>query len=103
MFTGRFGLSSGAGGSLTINGGAATNTYNIQATQAGTTTTLNAGSGNDTVNVGSASGKLDNIQGPLAVHAQAGKTYWIAVGSAEFGDNYRPFELDLTSQKPPLE
>ena len=37
------------------------------------------------------------------VHAQAGRTYWIAVGSGEGGDSYEPFDLELTTTQPPLE
>ena len=49
--------------SLTVNGGTAANTYNVQGTLAGAATTLNAGSGNDAVNVANTSNKLDDIQG----------------------------------------
>ena len=58
--------------SLTVNGGTAANTYNVQGTLAGAATTLNAGSGNDAVNVANTSNKLDDIQGALTVNGQGG-------------------------------
>ena len=58
--------------SLTINGGSAANTYNVQGTLAGAATTLNTGAGDDAINVENAAAMLDDIQGALTVNGQGG-------------------------------
>jgi acrosin len=60
---------------LTVNGGTGGNTFDVLSTAASAPVTLNTGTGADIVNVGPpaaplASGTLDNIQGPLTIHAQ---------------------------------
>jgi hypothetical protein len=57
---------------LTLNGGSAADTYNIQSTGAATPVTANGGAGNDTFNVASGSNNLGNIQGALSVNGGGG-------------------------------
>jgi N-acetylneuraminic acid mutarotase len=52
---------------VSLSGGSGGNTFNIQATSGGMTT-INAGSGGDTVNVGSATNRLDPIQGAVTIN-----------------------------------
>jgi hypothetical protein len=57
---------------------------------------------------GSAVGSLSRItphpSGQFTkVSAQAGRTYRIAVASGDSGQNYEPFDLELTTEQPPLE
>ena len=56
---------------IVLDGGGDGNTINVRSTGAGTSTTVNAGSGDDTINVGH-DDKLNDIQGDLTVHGQAG-------------------------------
>ncbi|HWE37329.1 MAG TPA: calcium-binding protein [Isosphaeraceae bacterium] len=55
-----------------IDGGSASDTYNIESTASGTTTTIEGGAGNDTFNVTPTSKNLANIQGPLNLYGLGG-------------------------------
>jgi Ca2+-binding RTX toxin-like protein len=57
---------------LTVNGGAAGNTYNVQGIGPGAAVTLNTGDGDDTVNVGDSEQTLDELAGTLTVNGQGG-------------------------------
>jgi Ca2+-binding RTX toxin-like protein len=57
---------------LTVNGGNANDTVNVQSTSASTPVTVNGGGGNDTVNVGGTADTLDTILGPVTANGQAG-------------------------------
>jgi hypothetical protein len=53
---------------LTINGGSASNTFDVQSLTAATPVTLNGGAGFNTFNVNSVANSLDPLQGSLAIH-----------------------------------
>jgi hypothetical protein len=55
--------------SLTIQGGSGNDIYNVQSTAAGIITTISTGTG-DVVNMGSGTGTLDPIQGPVTIIGQ---------------------------------
>ena len=53
--------------SITLDGGSANDTYNIESTSASTPVTIEAGTGNDTFNISPAAKNLDNIRGDVAI------------------------------------
>ena len=59
---------------LTIEGGKAADTYNIQSTSGNAVTTIQGGAASDTFEVGGVAftGVLDNIQGPLTIVGGSG-------------------------------
>ncbi len=81
--------------SLTIEGGSGADTWDVNATAAGSTTTINAGNGSNTFVLTPSSASLGNIQGAVNLHGGTGAntltvddqndasndTYTLAVGS----------------------
>jgi hypothetical protein len=65
--------------SLTVNGGSAADTYDVEATPAGMTTTLNGGPANDTFLVCPTYQVLDAIAGPLAINAGGGAANTVTI------------------------
>ena len=81
--------------SLTIEGGSGADTWDVNATESGSTTTINAGNGSNTFVLTPASASLGNVQGAVTLHGGTGTntltvddqndssndTYTLAVGS----------------------
>ncbi len=57
---------------LTLDGGSANDTYDIESTSAYTPVTVSGGAGNDTFNISPTARDLDNIQGKIAVEGGNG-------------------------------
>jgi hypothetical protein len=71
--------------SLTVNGGSAADTYNVESTQAGTATTVNGGAANDTFTVSAAAKNLDGIAGPLTLNGGGGTANAITLNDQNSG------------------
>jgi hypothetical protein len=73
--------------SLALDGGAATSTFGLQGTSAGTSTTVNAGTSGDQINVGSAANTLDPITG-LTINGTGHTTLTLNDQGAAVRENY---------------
>src|SRR5262249_3800922 len=72
---------------ITINGLAGSDTIQILRTRPGIPVTVNGGDGDDHISVGSASGTLDTILGPVSVNGQGG-THRLTVNAAGTGSGH---------------
>jgi hypothetical protein len=78
---------------LAVNGGSHGNTFNIEATQAGTTATVNTGSGANTINLSPTAHNLNNLAGLVNINGQGSNNTLDAYDQAttfaqsDLGDN----------------
>ena len=77
------------GAGLTLLGGTADNTFNVNSTQAGTTTTINGGANTNTYNLSNdaEAGGLDNLPGPVVING-GGTSDFVRADDFDNGANY---------------